>query len=133
MEEMLAQSAEEPVYKILLVEDSKPDAAYINRVLNDDLPGCDVTIVSSLGEAHQAYKEDFFHVVLLDLNLPDGFGAATVREMRHFNKSTPIIALTGMAADYAVDPALQNGAARVVLKSHLRKALLKETLEEFLA
>ena len=41
-------------------------------------------------QAYEEYKRHNFNLVLLDLNLPDGFGPASVAEVRRFNKSVPM-------------------------------------------
>ncbi len=118
--------------KILLVEDSEPDAVYVSRKIADTLPNAEVTVVTSLGEAYEAYKTDFFHLILLDLNLPDGFGAATVQEMRRFNKTVPIVALTGHVNEKLTQATLQNGADHVLNKSVLGTEDFAEAIEKIL-
>lgn len=121
------------IRKILLVEDSEPDAVYAKRNLEKAFDNVEVTIARSLGEAFHLYKIDFFHLVLLDLNLPDAFGAQTVTEMRRFNKSVPIVVMTGMDPEYIKKPVLQNGANRLIEKSHLHEDFLKSKLQALLA
>ena len=118
--------------KILLVEDSEPDAVYVSREIAESLPNAELTIVSTLGDAYEAYKTDFFHVVLLDLHLPDGYGAATVQEMRRFNKTVPIVALTGHVNERVVQATLQNGANYVLNKSSLGSEEFVQTIEKIL-
>ena len=127
-----AQADQLPVRKVLLVEDSEPDAVYVKRNLEQAFGHVEVTVACSLGEAFEAYKNDFFHLVLLDLNLPDAYGPSTVAEMRRFNKTIPIVAMMGMDAEMIKRPVLQNGANRLILKEKLRDKDLKSALQSLL-
>lgn len=117
-------------YTILLVEDDAPDIALTkNRVL-DVWPNAVIIPVQSLGEAYKTYAQHDFNLVLLDLNLPDAYGAATVTEMRNFNKKVPIVVLTGMGNDLTVNNALKLGANHVALKSEMLGEDFKNILEQ---
>jgi ActR/RegA family two-component response regulator len=58
-------------------------------------------------------------MVVLDLNLPDTIGPNSVAEMRNFNRSTPIIVLTGMLTSITADEALKQGANNIYPKAQI--------------
>ncbi|MGB0719085.1 MAG: response regulator [Bdellovibrionales bacterium] len=122
-------------YRVLLVEDEAPDTVLAKHCVRGVWPDAEVVAVGSLAEAYSTYRSGGarFDLVLLDLNLPDGFGPMTVREMRYFNKSTPIVVLTGMGTDATVSEALRYGANHVALKSQMLTDDFGHILEQHVA
>lgn len=117
-------------FTILLVEDDAPDAVLTKNSVWDVWPDATIIPVTSINEAYKTYKQHDFNLVLLDLNLPDGYGPATVKEMRAFNKKVPIVVLTGMGTDTTVNEALRLGANHVALKSQLMDDDFKNILQQ---
>lgn len=122
--------AEQGNYRILLVEDNAADLVLIKRQLEKFWPDCTVMPVRSIEEAYSTYKNNDFDLMLLDLNLPDGYGPQTVQEVRRFNKRVPIVVVTGMGANITVYEALKLGANNVVLKSQILQDDFKEVLSQ---
>lgn len=118
--------------KILLVEDDKGDTKMIERILNEVAPNTKVISRTSMKQAYDTFKSHELDLVILDLNLPDGYGPASVKEMRRFNRSTPILVLTGLASDITVNEALKNGANQIILKSKIKEDEFKRILSEHL-
>ena len=115
---------------ILLVEDEDADMYLMKKTIQKLWQDCDIVGVKSVQEAYKEYKEKNFDLVLLDLNLPDGFGSATVQEVRRFNKSVPIVVVTGVGTSVIVDEALKKGANNVVLKSQIGQPDFRNILEQ---
>ncbi len=113
---------------ILVVEDDNKDTLLIVRQVKSVFPDATIIPTKSLSEAYTVYRQKSFNLVLLDLNLPDGYGPATVKEMRKFNKRTPIIVLTSLGNDLTLQEAMKNGANHFALKS----AILTEAFQEML-
>lgn len=119
---------------ILVIEDDPGDARLIQRQL--ELPGPSefkVHLVRSL-RAAQAWieaAEQAPDVVLLDLNLPDSSGVATVETCRTFVEA-PIVVLTGWDDSEATLAAIQSGAEDYLTKgadaAALRRAVLYANL-----
>lgn len=105
--------------KILIVEDDAADIALIRRRINDVWPDAVIESSTSLGEAYAEHMRLNFNLVLLDLNLPDAYGAKTVEELRRLNRKVPVVVITGMETDREVSQALKLGANHVVLKSQI--------------
>jgi two-component system, NarL family, sensor histidine kinase UhpB len=68
--------AADTIARLLLVEDNPGDADFIGELLDD--VSCEITKAVTLAEATGILQDAAFDAVLLDLNLPDGEGAACV-------------------------------------------------------
>ena len=102
--------------KVLLVEDNE-----INQTISKEMLkriGLTVTLANDGIEAVDICKSNDFDIILMDLHMPrmNGFDAA--REIRKFNKETPIIALT--AAVMNEDKILSKEAG---MQAHLGKPI----------
>ncbi len=117
-------------HNILVVENDDADLLLLKKQLDRIWPKSKVLAVESLQEAYKAYRDNKVDLVLLDLNLPDGHGPATVGEMRKINRSVPIIVVTGLKTDVAVSEALKLGANNVVLKSQISHPDFVNVLEQ---
>ncbi|MBX2851880.1 MAG: response regulator [Phycisphaeraceae bacterium] len=72
-----------------------------------------------LSDVRKAIERKAFHVILLDLNLPDSNGLDTVRSVRQAPASTPLVVLT-THDDFALSSqALNAGAQDCVPKGEL--------------
>ncbi len=83
--------------KVLIVED-EPEIQEVERMVVEDLLGCEVTLASTGEEALEKVAEEPPDLVVLDLILPgiDGFAVASrMRSLQSFN-GTPILALSGL-------------------------------------
>jgi len=106
---------------ILQVEDNKADALLIRRQLNVFLPDVHVVSAQSISEAYKIYRKQSVDLILLDLNLPDGYGPRSVAEIREFARGTPIIVLTGLAPDLTIKEVMRLGANDILQKTALTK------------
>lgn len=79
--------------KILMVDDS-PVLLKIQTGIVAKL-GHEVVGVTSGAEAIEALKKHPFHVILMDMQMPDMNGLQTTQDIRLMGIKTPIIALTG--------------------------------------
>jgi two-component system repressor protein LuxO len=123
----------EDCLNILMVEDDPTDAELIKEQVRALWPDGKVMAVSSLQDAYAAFKNHKINLFLLDLNLPDGMGPATVAEVRRFNKKIPVVVITGMGTDLTVKEALRLGANHVVLKSSITDPDFLQVLKESIA
>ena len=106
---------------ILQVEDNKTDALLIRKQLKILVPNAKVESVDSISEAYKIYRKMSVDLILLDLNLPDGFGPRSVREIREFARKTPICVLTGLAPDLTIKEVMRHGANDILQKTSLIK------------
>jgi diguanylate cyclase (GGDEF)-like protein len=112
---------------ILLIEDDEDDAFLIQKYLKGQ---CECTVVHavSLENVMQEYSQILFNIILLDLNLPDSSGPATIIQTKALIPNTPIIVLTGSDDDETVVSALENGADDYLSKGEINKQNLKRII-----
>lgn len=111
---------------VLLVEDSTPDARYVQEILPAN---SHIMIHSkSLSEARERASAQSFDVILLDLSLPDGQGLETVRSMIEFAPNVPIVVLTGLNDDDIAVQAIKAGAQDYLQKNSLTENVLIRTI-----
>ena len=78
---------------LFLMDDSEDVRDLVSLALG---PECSLRWASSVSEARRCLARDDFHLLLLDINLPDGNGFEFFRDLReaHRHKNTPVIFLT---------------------------------------
>ena len=111
--------------KTLIVEDSSTLCAIYSQYL--DGSGLDVTSAETLADAKGAMVSWRPHLVLLDIELPDGNGLDLLDEAVSLSPAPAVVVMTGHGAEHA-DQAMQRGAADFLSKpfdaSRLRVTLL---------
>jgi len=97
---------------VLLVEDHDIYANYIREALRaGTMADFDVDVADQLQEAIPQAKQNEYHVILLDLGLPDSQGVATATTLRSHVKETPVVILTGQDDASLALEALSRGHA----------------------
>jgi two-component system catabolic regulation response regulator CreB len=99
--------------RVLLVEDEKAVAETIVYALRTD--GCEVTWVTTGGEALDHLREPGADLVVLDVGLPDANGFDLCRQLRR-EHSLPIVFLTARAEEMDRVVGLEIGADDYVTK-----------------
>lgn len=105
--------------RILLIEDNAGDVVLIKKRLLSQWPKAGITAVARLSDAYEAYINANLDIILLDLNLPDGFGHRSVEEALSFVRNVPVVVLTSMESKLTAQEAKKCGATEVILKSHI--------------
>ena len=118
------------LHSILLVEDNLPDAELVRQHLKDPsgLSAFQITHAHSLTEATRYLKDKTFQVVLLDLNLPETNGLATLKRIQAITTSIPIVVLTATENEPIALEAIKLGAQDYLSKSNLNSTLLPRVL-----
>lgn len=107
--------------RILVVEDDRPIAAMLERVLGTE--GYDVAVAGDGNEALRRARERSFDLVLLDLMLPSLDGIAVCRRLRA-TSSVPILVLTARGRTEDRVLGLDSGADDYVSKPFHNEELL---------
>lgn len=103
--------------RVLLVEDDSVQIALITMLLaNEGRHQFALETVDRLSTAQTRLETGGIDVILLDLNLPDSQGIQTVRMLREFAHSIPIIVLTGFDDENMALETLKNGAQDYLVK-----------------
>ena len=106
--------------KVLLVEDNPHDAKVVKELLGSGMPAqFEVSEAGSLEQACSRDKEDRSDVILLDLNLPDSFGARTLIAAGEMFQDRPIIVMTGRYEKTLGVQLVKKGAQDYIVKGSL--------------
>lgn len=115
---------------ILIIDDEESIRDSCTQVLKRE--GYKVKGTQNGGEGLKAFKKEFFHVVLLDLKLPDLDGMEILSRIKEENPETPIIIITGYASIESAVEAIKRGAfdyfAKPFSPEELR-VIIKKALE----
>jgi two-component system response regulator AtoC len=108
---------------ILIVDDEVNARIIVNQFLTNR--GYEVIEASTLAEAREQLKSGNADIILLDVELPDGYGPTLLNETAHLPMRPPIIIITAYGhIDMAVE-AMKNGA-----HDFLQKPLQLSSLEK---
>ena len=99
---------------ILLVEDDETARSFLVPMLRDG--GYEVREAATLAAAHQAVDRDEADIIVLDVQLPDGYGPSLLERIRRERPGMPVIVVTGYGdIDMAVE-AMKLGAMDFIPK-----------------
>ena len=116
--------------RVLLVEDNPGDAELIEEMLpRDGTTLFEVECVARLSEALECAGADRFDIIILDLNLPDSDGLATLRTLRQQAFRMPIVVLTGNSDEQMALAAIQQGAQDYLVKGQIEKNMLVRSIK----
>lgn len=119
--------------RVLIVEDNLEDVFFARHAINRILPEAKIAYVDGIGDAYKVCRHYAFDLVLLDLNLPDGFGPSSVQEVKQFVKNSSIFVLTGLASPLTIQQVLEKGAAKLFMKNQLSSNEFKTAILELSA
>lgn len=103
--------------KIMLVDDHNIVRMGLKGLIDKD-PELNVCAeAASLKEAYAELEKTQPDLVLLDMKLPDGYGAEGVREIKRLKPGTRVLILTAFAEEHMVQESLRNGADGYLLKN----------------
>jgi signal transduction histidine kinase len=115
--------------QVLLIEDNPTDMLLLQEALAQVTSmAFAVTAVERLGEGRKRLRERPFHVVLLDLSLPDSQGLETCITMAREARGVPIVVLTGVADEALAMSALREGAQDYLVKGQVEGPMLARAI-----
>ncbi|HNW44349.1 MAG TPA: ATP-binding protein [Elusimicrobiales bacterium] len=106
--------------RVLLVEDNPYDAKIVTELFRDiKTGGFALTVAETLEKAAAAGGQGALDVVLLDLNLPDSFGPATLKRAVTLFPGRPIIVMTGFYEEHLGIELIKEGAQDYLVKGKI--------------
>lgn len=119
--------------KIFIIEDDPVSVKFVSNLLTNVLTKdpLDVKHLDSAGtlkEGLAALKDDFFDVILLDLDLPDSKGINTVEVINTHFPAIPIVVITGAYEDGLGLKAVAHGAEEYLLKGKYDVVMLNKAI-----
>lgn len=122
----------QPRMKVLLIEDD-PDYTMLMNMYMDEACGESVGYrlesAVSLRAGLDLLARREFEIVLLDLNLPDSRGMATLDAVRAKAPSLPVVVLTNMDEDAAGAEAIARGAQDFLVKNKVDARRLRHAVD----
>lgn len=116
---------ENPVFKILLVEDNQADAILIQEFLTDvSHLQFKLTSVQRLGQGLEYLRHQTFDIILLDLSLPDSRGLETLTQIIAQVPQIPIVILTAIDDEQIALESVRQGAQDYLVKGRFEGELL---------
>jgi CheY-like chemotaxis protein len=100
--------------KILVVEDNKINQMVSKKMLKNKGILCE--IIDNGEEAIEIARNNKFDMILMDVHLPGINGTIATQQIRKFDKTTPIIALTAISLNENRDILLSFGMNDVITK-----------------
>ena len=102
--------------KILIVEDNRINQMVTKKILEKSNVHCGSA--ENGYEAVQMVKNNHYDLVLMDINMPRKNGIEATKEIRAFNKRTPIIALTAVEVVEMRKQIYQSGMNDIIVKPY---------------
>ena len=99
--------------RILIVEDDETLAQGVRLALQT--PETEITLCGTLARASETFHQGVFHLLILDVNLPDGSGLDWLRELRQ-RSNVPVILLTANDLELDIVGGLESGADDYITK-----------------
>ena len=96
------------LYNLLIVDDEQRFADMLARRLK--LRGCNCEVCYSGRDALDILELKNFHLILLDLHLPDIYGTEVLTRVRNRDEKTPVIVVTGHGTEKDRRECMQQGA-----------------------
>jgi len=116
--------------RVLLIEDDPDDMALIQRMFRKlEKPHFKLNVSKSLNEGLNELSSLEYHVLLLDLNLPDSAGFDTFIQVREQASKIPIIILTGLSDEELGVKAVREGAQDYLVKGEFDQKLLARSID----
>jgi two-component system, OmpR family, phosphate regulon response regulator PhoB len=114
-------------HRILVVEDHDDTRDLVRLIL----AGCnyDVQTASTFSEAAKLVQARGFSLFIFDSILPDGYGLDLCRQVRQFDKDTPIAFCSGLAYEKDKGQALGAGAQAYLIKPFDSSELVRSVAE----
>jgi diguanylate cyclase (GGDEF)-like protein/PAS domain S-box-containing protein len=118
------------IIKVLLIEDNPGDTRLVKEMLIDaGTNRFSLTHVGLIREGLSALlKDQGFHLVLLDLSLPDGRGLDAIRQVYVVAPHLPVVILTGLDDETVAIRAVQEGAEDYLVKGQMDSNLLARAI-----
>ncbi|WP_243416320.1 response regulator [Flavobacterium sp. HTF] len=102
------------VFKILVVEDNVINQLVTKKIIEKNNYVCKV-VDDGFG-ALQILDNEYFDLILMDINMPLMNGFETTKRIRQLGIKTPIVALTAFDKDEITDEAISSGMNDIIIK-----------------
>src|SRR6187455_2351987 len=108
--------AEEPILRVLHLEDDPDDRELVAATLRQEGLDCEIVAVWTEAAFERCLETAIFDVILADDRLPNFDGLSAQRIAARLAPSTPFISVSGTLGEEIAVDRLKNGAVDYVLK-----------------
>jgi two-component system, cell cycle sensor histidine kinase and response regulator CckA len=113
---------------LLLIEDNAAEARLLQEILKGSIDRFHLVCFRYLKEAIDHLQSASYDIALLDLNLPDSQGLASLDSLIRSTPSLPIVVLTNTNDDKLALAAVQHGAQDYLFKRQIQQDTLVRSL-----
>lgn len=124
-EVLLEKSEKKVINKVLLVDDQLINIMTIGRLLEKNLHSTSCDQAENGVEAVKMAKENHYDVIIMDIEMPKMDGIHATKEIRKFNKTTPIIAYSSKILESLHDDLKDAGFNGYIFKEAPHPIILK--------
>ena len=115
--------------KILLIEDNPKDVRLVKELLKKSKGlNFEIAHVDRLSKSLNLLSSQEFHIVILDLSLPDCIGLETFKKIREHSPTIPIIVLMGSHLHCTDITQSRDGAQNYLIKEEIDSSLLTNSI-----
>jgi PAS domain S-box-containing protein len=107
--------------RVLLLEDNRDDADFVQKTLVDGGLSCHVTLAQTRDEFTNALQEGSFHLILADYVIPGFDGMAALKMVQEKCPDCPFIFVSGVLGEDAAIASMREGATDYVPKHKLSR------------
>lgn len=108
---------------VLTVENVKDSKHWMSELVSQTFPLSKVVEAGSFKSGLMALQKQPFHIVLLELDLPDGSGVGLIEHIAQAYPGTTVVVMTTYDDEQHLFAALRAGAKGYLLKNQSRRAL----------
>lgn len=108
---------------ILLVEDNEADIFLFKEYIHESC-NISITVATDLSTAIKHLHERHFSLIMLDLNLPDSYGIATLEQIIENKTHEAVVVMTGLYDEELGIKAVQMGTQDFVVKNSINPEVL---------
>ena len=121
--------AQQPVLRVLVVEDNPGDARLIQELLLEARGGgFQTTVAETLASALKELRAGDFQLILLDMSLPDSRGIETFRAVEAEAPQIPVIILSGLDDEALALRTVEEGAQDYLVKGQVDPRSLERAI-----
>jgi light-regulated signal transduction histidine kinase (bacteriophytochrome) len=114
---------------LLIIDDTQSDHDITVEFLEEAGGDYNFFHAFSATEGIEIYSKNHIDCVLLDYNMPDKDGLETLQQLSNFNRSVPIIMITGEGNEFVAVTAMKLGSQDYIPKRILTPSALKRAVE----
>lgn len=120
---------------ILIVDDSPTDFFTYTRYLQKDREKVyQIVQAETLDDSLALWRSQTFHLIIIDINLPDGSGLELLEEINTSNQlfRPPVVVITGQGSERLAVQAMKLGASDYLVKEDITPSSLRRTITNVL-